>query len=1197
MRRKIAPTFLSFFLLLLASCMVSAQTEKGALTGVITDGTGAVVPGATVTITNLENNSQVTTKSNDEGLYDAPFLVPATYKVSVGATGFSTAVVSDVVVSVGQKRRLDVQLTAGDVSAQVDVIDTPALLQTESASIGQVITDRQLTQLPTSSRNIYSFLTLDSTVNSGPTGNAEAFRIESGGSLSISGSRPSSVTFKMDGAANNDPTFGTPTITPSIDSVKEFQLQNNAYSAEFEGITQVNVATKSGTGRFHGSLFEFAQNDFFQPRNPNGTLDSQGRRSKNKLKYNQFGGTIGGPIWLPRFGEGGPSLFNKDRTYFFFSYEGLRNNARAIAFTRVLTEAERRGDFSANLGACITVSGVQVPLRNPDGTPSGQCVRAGQIFDPLTTVPNPLFNSAIASSAVTNPQFIRQPFANNQIPLGRLNQNAQALINVQQPLPNVVTASDLNYAAPSGNNFLNNQYSLRIDHKASDNDHVYGRYTAQNNQRDGELVLPFQQKNIVGNGRVINTSWTHSFSPSAVNELRLGYVRGVYGDSVTEIDPTQFGIRNTSLNTLPRIFLSSGGALNFGGFSASVLQTIQNTYQIADNFSYVRGRHSMKFGFKADHNRFKNADFINANGTLQFSGLFSVANSNLEANAGRPNSIADFLLGQANLQSLAATQPAYLSNTPWAVYVQDDWKLSRRLTVTLGLRYELHQPFKEASLGGRTVDFENGGHLIVADPEVARLANSPLVVCCTGPRVVKTDKNDFAPRIGIAYQPFENDNMVFRAGYGIFFADTSQFFHWLYYAPLRGTAIFQPRVSNFTTPAATLSDPFPAGQFLPPGSGLTVSIPTGVNPAAVNNQPVVNAFAIGSYDTPESPQWSAGIQREIWGNMVLDVSYKGSTAKHLPVQWFFNQPSFSATPVNFASTNPAANPYLRRPHSAFTIGSNIVANVLKSNYHAGTVEVDKRFSKGYTFTSTYTWSKSIDQGAEVFTLGQNHAFLPDNHNFDANRGVSAFDVPHRWVTNGIWELPFGKNKRYLNSGGIVNKLVGGWRFAGIFTLQSGLPIQPYVLNRLTNTGISILERGNLALEDPYLSGDEWDAAVRAWQNGARLPFIRPGAIDVNYAPGTGGNIGRNIFRAPYGRRLDLQLAKVTKFGESTSLELRLDVFDVTREVLHLTFINGSVTGAAVLNPANVANGTLGTIPGRNIFFRPHTIQIGARLSF
>jgi hypothetical protein len=1193
MRRSLAGIFLSSLFLLLTPVMGLAQTERGAITGVVTDSTGAVVPGASVTITNLATKTSQTLTTNDQGLYEAPFLVPASYSVTANAPGFSTSVINEAILNVGQRLRLDLALKPGEVSARIDIADTGQLLQTESASIGQVVTERQLVQLPTSTRNIYNFLTLDSTVNSGPTGNAESFRIESGGSLSISGSRPSSVTFKIDGQANNDPTFGTPTITPSIDSVKEFTLQNNAYSAEFEGITQVNIATKSGTDRFHGSLFDFAQNDVFEPRNPNAPLDAQGRRGKNRLRYNQFGGTIGGPVWLPRFGEGGPSMFNKDRTNFFFSYEGLRNNARALAFSRVLTEAERRGDFSSNLGACLVVGGNQVPLFNPNGTPSGQCVRAGQIFDPATTVANPLFNSAIPSSAF-NPQFIRQPFANNQIPVGRISNQAQALINIQQPLPNFTSTSDLNYAAPAGNLFVNNQYSLRLDHRASDNDQLSGRYTWQNNSRDGELQLPFQQKDIVGNGRVVNTSWIHTFSPTAVNELRLGYVRGVYGDSITEIDPTQFGILNTGLNTLPGIHLTSGVPLNYGGFTASVLQTTQNTYQLADNFSLVHGRHSLKLGFQGNHNRFKNADFIGANGRLFFSGLFSIANSNLEVNASRPNSIADFLLGQVSSNSLTSTNPAYIKNTPWAAYVQDDWKPSRRVTVTLGLRYELHQPFEEESLGGRTVDFENGGHVIVADPEVARLANSPLVLCCTDKRVVPTDKNDFGPRVGVVFQPFKSDNTVIRAGYGIFFADTAQFFHWLYYTPLRGTGTFQPRLANFQTPAATLDNPFPASQFLPPtGSGLSITIPNGVNAAAVNNQPVVSIFGLGSFKTPETQQWSVSLQRELPGNILLDISYKGAAAKHLPVQLFFNQPSFSATPVNFLSTTPAANPYMRRPFSAFTIGSNIVSNVLSANYNAGTAKIDKRFSQGYSLNSSYTWSKSIDEGAEIFTLGQNHAFLPDNHNFKANRGVSAFDVTHRWVTNGIVELPFGRGKRWWNSGGFTDKLVGGWRFSGIFTLQSGLPFQPYTLAGRTNTGISILERGDLAFENPYLTGDEWDAAVKAWeQNGTRLNFIRPGAINVNYAPGTPGNIGRNIFRAPYGRKLDLQVAKVTRLGENTSFEVRMDIFDVTREVLHLTFINSQVTGAAVLT-----NALTGTIPGRNIFFRPAIIQLGARLTF
>src|SRR5688572_5070259 len=283
-RSQIQVSSIALLILLFTPALLFGQSEKGAIAGAVSDSTGALVQGATVTITDLGTNTSQTFTTNDEGLFEAPFLVPGTYKVSVTAPGFSTMVVNEVVVSVGRKERLNVVLQPGQVTEQINITDAEPLLQTETASIGQVINNKQLTELPSVDRNIYSFLTLDSTVNTGPTGNAEAFRIETGGSFSISGSRPSSVTFKIDGQANNDPTFGTPTITPSLDSVKEFQLQNNAYSAEFEGITQVNVATKGGTSRVHGSIFDFVQNDLLQPRNPNATLDSQGRRSKNKLK-------------------------------------------------------------------------------------------------------------------------------------------------------------------------------------------------------------------------------------------------------------------------------------------------------------------------------------------------------------------------------------------------------------------------------------------------------------------------------------------------------------------------------------------------------------------------------------------------------------------------------------------------------------------------------------------------------------------------------------------------------------------------------------------------------------------------------------------------------------------------------------------------------------------------------------------------
>jgi len=1189
--RSVQTIVLGALVLSLTLSTLYGQTERGAIVGTIIDSQGAVVAGAAVTITAQATNISQSYKTNSEGFYEAPFLSPGIYKVSATASGFSTSFNRSVVVNVGARVKVDLTLQTGSVSAKVEISDSTPLVQTETATIGQVITTRQLTELPSSERNIYAFLLLDSTVNAGPSGNAEAFRIESGGSLSISGTRPSSITFKIDGVANNDPTFGTPTITPSLDSVKEFQLQNNAYSAEFEGVTQVNIASKGGASQFHGSLFEFARNDFFQPRNPLAAMDKSGKPGKNKLRFNQFGGTIGGPILLPAKLFGPFAYDGRDKTFFFFSYEGRRNSGINLGTARVLTAQERIGDFSALLGGgCVRSGSVDVPLLNPDGTPSGQCVRTGQIFDPTTTVVNPLFNSLLPASAL-NPGLIRQPFPNNRIPSDRLDPTAQKMINLQQPLPNFTSTSDVNFIGPTGAASVNNQYSVRIDHRFSDRDNLYGRLTWQNNKLDNEAVLLYQQKDILGKGRVFNSAWTHIFSPTLVNELRLGYVRGVYGDSITEIDPTQFGIRNTTLNTLPLFVLTSGGSLSYGGFAGSVLRTIQNTYQLADNVSLTWGRHGIKFGFKADHNRFQNGDLILTNGRADFNGLYSVGNSSIGSSANRNNSIADFLLGRASATSLNVVRDANLRNTPSALFAQDDWKVFRRVTVNAGLRYEFHDPFHERLRGGARVDLNGGGRLLVADPLVANVTNSPLVVCCSEARVVEADKNDFGPRIGVAIQPLKKDNLVIRAGYGIFYADTSQFFHWTKYNPVRGS-VFQPAGSNFQTPSATLSDLFPGNRFTPPTGAISVSIPGGVNPAALNNQPVVNIAALGDYTTPQSRQWSLSLQREVWRSLLVELSYSGSVSKNLPLQWFFNQPTFSPQPVNPQSLDPAANPYLRRPYANFTIGSNIVANVLESNYNALTVKVEKRFSQGYNFLSTYTWSKSIDQGAEVFTVSSNHAFQANNLDFNQNRGISAFDTPHRWVTSGIVELPFGKGKPFLNSGEWVDKLIGGIRFSGVFTLQSGQPFTPYILNRRTNTGLNIVERGDL-IGNPYFTNEEWEQAVRDWETkGVPLFFVRPGAISIDYAPGSGGSLGRNVFRAPYGRSLNLSTAKVTQLTEVTRLELRLDMFNVTREVLHRLNINNSVVGAN-----NLTSPLVGSIPARGLFFAPHTLQLGAKLVF
>ena len=349
-KRSLKLSFLGISLLLFSPVLLFGQSEKGAIIGVVTDSTGAVIQGATVKITNMGNKTSQTLTTNSDGVYEAPFLTPATYEVSATAQGFGETVNNNVILNVGQRINVHLELRAGGVEGNVLVVDAAQLLQTETASIGQVIDNKQITELPSGDRNIYSFILLNSNVNQPPGGNGPAFRLESGGSFSISGTRPSTATFKIDGLSNTDPTFGTPTITPSLDSVQEFQVQNSAYSAEYEGIGQVNVATKAGTSRIHGSLFEFLRNDKLQPRNPIAALDKDGKPGRGKLRFNQFGGTIGGPLWIPRFGEGGPAVYKGD-TFFFLSYEGRRHNTVTTGLTRVLTEAERRGDFSGALGA------------------------------------------------------------------------------------------------------------------------------------------------------------------------------------------------------------------------------------------------------------------------------------------------------------------------------------------------------------------------------------------------------------------------------------------------------------------------------------------------------------------------------------------------------------------------------------------------------------------------------------------------------------------------------------------------------------------------------------------------------------------------------------------------------------------------------------------------------------------------------
>ena len=1174
----------SAVLFILFCTPAAAQSEKGAIFGAVRDAGGGAVPNAAVKITSTGSNVTQELRSNEEGSFEAPFLSPGEYNVSASAAGFDTAVINGVTVHVGERVRADMSLRVGRVETRVEVSAGEPVVQTDSASIGQVIENKSIQDLPNADRNIYSYVQLSSNAVPTPGGNAPGFRLESGGSLALSGTRPSSLTFKIDGLSNTDPAFGTPTITPSLDAVQEFRVQNNAYDAQYEGIAQINVATKSGTNSFHGSGFDFFRNDALQPRNPLNPPDKSGLPGKNKLRFNQFGATFGGPVILPKIYKG------SDRTFFFFSYEGRRQNTTGTGFTRVPTAAERSGDFSADLGACTTakLNGVDtpVPLVGPNGAPTGDCVRTGQIFDPTTTIANPAFNSGQPVSAF-NPQFIRQPFDGNKIPARQLAPLTQKVIPFQLPMPNNPGSIESNFIGQAGLVYDYSQFSGRLDHVFNERDRIYGRVAFQDNVRLNQALIPYTGKDLSNVGRVASATWTHMFSPAFVNETRLGYVRGIYGDSIQTVDPGEFGFKNTFGRTLPQFRLTAT-QLIYGGFAGSVLQEIQNTYQLADNASLLRGRHALKFGFEIDHNRFKNGDLgSNANGVATFSGLYSIANPLVTSTFA--NSMADWLLGSAQSTSLNTPSIAYLRNTQWGAYIQDDWKITDWATLNLGVRYQYYQPYLEENRGGITFDYENGGHVVVVDKRVADFANSPLVKCCAPRRLVEGDKTNFAPRIGLAIRPFKTDNFAIRAGYGMFYSPTTQFFFWSQYQPVLLPS-FNGTSGDFQHPGATIDNLFPSTEFSV--NGLTPVFPSGVNRAVLNNQPIIGASGVGSYNTPYTQQWSLSIQRS-FGGLLVELAYTGSNSKNLPTQWIFNQPTASPVPANLQSTDPAANPYLRRPYANLSPSSFAVTNILQANYNAGTVKVDKRFARGFAVLSSYTFSKSIDQGSEVFALANTFNIISNNRDINQDRGVSTFNVPHRWVTSGLVELPFGHGKRWLNRGGLVDKIAGGFEFSGIFVVESGFPFTPLIRNRLANTGYSLAtERGNL-VGNPYWTESEWNQMVHDWETkDVRLFVINPKSIDINYAPGTFGNIPRNFFHAPYGRNIDLSAQKNIHFGEVARLTLRADMLNVTQERLHRLDLASSVFANNVLTSPFV-----GSIPERKFFFNPHLIQLGMRLEF
>jgi hypothetical protein len=1067
-------------ILLCAAFFAFATTALGQtaqITGRISDATGAVVAGAQITLTNQANGFKRDTITNEEGYYTIPLVQPGTYEINVHKDGFKVVIRTGVVLNVEQVARLDFTLETGAVTETVNVTSDAPLLNSETSSVGQVVDNKTVVTLPLNGRN-YSQL---ATLAPGATPNPGS-RTSDG--FSLNGNRLFQNSFQVDGADNNNYIFGVDTnstqaLRPSVDAIQEFKVETANYSAEYGraagGI--ISVAIKSGTNQLHGSAFEFLRNDALDASN---FFANRNRLRKPPLRYNQFGGTIGGPIW-------------RDHTFFFFSYQGTRIRRSDTAVVTVPTADQKRGIFGSI-----------------------------NIFDPANVV----------SGA-------RVQFANNTIPAARIDPVGQRIAALY-PDPNQPGTIN-NYASIQSQRDNADQYDVRGDHTFSERDKVFARYSLSDRESvTSPIFAPPGNGGVFATAplRVIPKAWsiaggyTRVFSTSAVNELRINYTQN---DSdqlalATQSLYDQFGIKGVpqfdGLVGLPTFNVTNYTGLGDRTFAPNPKQA--KIYQISDGFSLTKGAHGMKFGGEFWRILGFAGTSNNARGTFTFNGQFT----SRVPGTGTGNAIADLLLGQTSTAVLTTRQIVRMKADNYGIYFNDNWKVSPKLTLNLGLRYELTTRFRERDNRHASFDLNPGSPTY-----------GTVVLAKDGDHRAETfsnlDKNNFAPRVGFAWQI--TDKTVLRAGGGLFYGGFG------YYAVGQTTAASPPFFLNIAFPSA--SNAAQSNVILSNGYPADALSPTRLANPAVGAQ-------LYDYPFPTVYQGNLSIERELFGGFVGSVAYVGNSTVHLNGQIDVNAPVPGAGAVN-----------PRRPFPTFG-AINLFSGYGHSSYHSLQTKIERRFRSGFSLLSSYTWSHALDntQDAEDTTIPT----IPQNQfNTNAEKAASGYDLRHRFVTSAIYDLPFGREGKLLGGSKITRAIFGGFQLGGILVIQTGQPVNPSVAGNPANT--TNPTRPN-RLADGNLSRGQ--RTVDRW--------FDPTAFALS-APFTFGNSGRNVIYAPGLANLDLLIGRNFIFTERVRLEFRGEFYNFTNSA-HFGRPN------AVIGSPQAGTITTTSVPNRQI-------QLGLRLVF
>lgn len=1070
---------------------LAAQQSTGTISGTVTDAQDAVVVGAQIEVANLDTGAVFRTKTNEQGNYIAPGMAVGRYEVRASMQGFKKAVRSGITLQVNQNALVNISLQVGQLVESVEVSAQAALVDTGSATLGQVVENRRVQELPLNGRSALALTLMTAGVvsNSGSTQSGFGDRGIGLSSISINGG-PNSMNAQMLDGNNNTLTYiGEVGVPPAVDAVEEFKVQSGTMSAEY-GFTaggSVNLVTKSGTNNWHGTVYEFLRNDKFDARNTYA-------KAKLPLRYNQFGGSLGGPII-------------RNKTFGFFNFEEylLRKSTPRISTVPISTW--RSGDFSNFYNA----NGALIP-----------------IYDPATLKPNPNGSGQV-----------RDQFPGNRIPSSRFDPIAMKMLNFW-PAPNATPTNPFTQS----NNFVDssltkvdwNQIHAKVDHRFSDSNSLFVRYTHAEHNPSGNSIYTDPT---VGQDRVDDqtnrnavVSDTHIFSPTLINNLRVGISRQSFIFQAINAGknwPSRLGmppiVPDYQMPDVNFGFGSIGGQAN--GTRASL------SWDIQDMVTKITGNHTVKAGFNLR---------IMAGGNMQGSGLsgvyrFGGLTQNPQATAGTGADMAGFLLGTVSSVYIDSILGNMFVGNSYSFFVNDDWKVTRRLTLNLGLRYD-YQP-KAVERHNGIINFDPNG----IDPKT-KLKGTTVYAGVDGqPREwMGSDKNDFGPRFGFAYDMFGSGRTVLRGGYGIFYPQVA------YRDFFGNTQLFSTTTTSYSAPGpgqwiVLLKDGLPYAPLKSPGAAA--------GPGALLGQGV----SITEHDptTPLTQQWNMAIQHQ-WRDWMVDVTYAGNKGNH-----------FIASGYNLNQVNPdvrfqlkqALNDAVPNPYAGLVPGGLGAATISRERslmqypYYSGVnvysprngnyishqlqLNVRRSFSNGFLTTFAYTKGKLISDSLNTpvnWNLEQNDIDYQDGlYNRKVNKSIDPLDIAQRAVVSVVYELPFGAGKRFNPPAAVLRQVVGGWQISSIGQMQTGQPLMirgasNFMANRPNSTGRSA------KISNP--SAQQWFDTTA---------FVNPRDF-------TFGNVGRTLpdVRAPGTFNWDLSAIKNTRVTERASVQFRAEAFNFMNNV-------------------------------------------------